>query len=151
MAKSLVVAEQKKRRISKLGREVQTDQEENFYSKLKFIDIEPPNYLNGKEKRLFRKYIKMMKDLNIISILDADILGHYVIFQRIFDDLKQKLEKEGYIVSGKINPVLGEMRQISKTIASYQIKLGLNPTDRLRFMKNEPLEKDELDEFNEED
>ena len=91
-----------------------------------------------------------MKDLNILSVLDDDILGHYVIFQNIFNDLKERLKQEGYIVSGKVNPILGEMRQISKTIASYQVKLGLNPTDRLRFMKNEPLEKDELDEFNEE-
>lgn len=151
MSKSLVKAENKKRRIKNLERENEIEKEENFNKKLKFADIKPPKYLSDEEKKIFRKYTRKMKDLNILSVLDDDILGHYVIFQNIFNDLKERLKQEGYIVSGKVNPILGEMRQISKTIASYQVKLGLNPTDRLRFMKNEPLEKDELDEFNEED
>ena len=88
-----------------------------------------------------------MKNLNILSVLDADILGHYSIFSNIFNNLRKDLDKEGRIVNGKINPIIGEMRQISKTMAGYQVKLGLNPSDRLRFIKNEVIEKDDLEDF----
>ena len=88
-----------------------------------------------------------MQKLNILSVLDADILGHYSIFSKIFNDLRVELDKKGYMIGDKINPVIGEMRQVSKTMAGYQVKLGLNPTDRLRFIKNEVVERDELEDF----
>lgn len=147
MAKTMVRAEQKKRRISKTEKELFNEKEESFNNKLKFADIKPPKYLTDEEKKIFNKYKKDMKNLNILSILDADILGHYSIFSNIFNNLRKDLDKEGYIVSGKINPIIGEMRQISKTMAGYQVKLGLNPSDRLRFIKNEVIEKDDLEDF----
>ena len=147
MAKTMVRAEQMKRRISKSEIDEFSEKEESFRNKLKFADIKPPKYLTTEEKKIFNKYKKDMKNLNILSILDTDILGHYSIFSHIFNNLRKELDKEGYIVSGKINPVIGEMRQISKTMAGYQVKLGLNPSDRLRFIKNEVIEKDELEDF----
>ena len=147
MAKTMVRADQKKRRISKSEKESFNEKEESFNNKLKFADIKPPKYLTTEEKKIFNKYKKEMEHLNILSILDADILGHYSIFSNIFNNLRKDLDKEGRIVSGKINPIIGEMRQISKTMAGYQVKLGLNPSDRLRFIKNEVNEKDELEDF----
>ncbi|MCG2937578.1 P27 family phage terminase small subunit, partial [Escherichia coli] len=55
--------------------------------------------------------------------------------------------EEGYISGGKVNPALAEMRQISKTVHTYQTKLGLNPTDRLRFVSKDEEEDDELEMF----
>lgn len=147
MAKTMVRAEQKKRRISKSEIDEFNEKEESFKNKLKFADIKPPNYLTDEEKKIFNKYKRDMKNLNILSVLDADILGHYSIFSNIFNNLRKELNKDGYLVSGKINPIIGEMRQISKTMAGYQVKLGLNPSDRLRFIKNEIIEKDELGDF----
>ncbi len=147
MAKTMVRAEQKKRRISKSEIDEFNEKEESLKNKLKFADIKPPKYLTDEEKKIFNKHKKDMNNLNILSVLDADILGHYSIFSNIFNNLRQELEKNGYLVSGKINPVIGEMRQISKTMAGYQVKLGLNPSDRLRFIKNEVIEKDELEDF----
>lgn len=147
MAKTMVRTDQKKRRISKSEKESFNEKEDSFNNKLKFADIKPPKYLTTEEKRIFNKYKKDMQNLNILSILDADILGHYSIFSNIFDNLRKDLDKEGRIVNGKINPIIGEMRQISKTMAGYQVKLGLNPSDRLRFIKNEVIERDELEDF----
>lgn len=147
MAKTMVRAEQKKRRISKADKESFNEKEESFNNKLKFANIKAPKYLTDKEKKIFNKHKEDMKNLNILSVLDADILGHYSIFSNIFNDLRKELDKKGYIVGDKINPVIGEMRQISKTMAGYQVKLGLNPSDRLRFVKNEVVEKDELEDF----
>lgn len=147
MAKTMVRAEQKKRRISKSDKESFNEKEVSLNNKLKFADIKPPKYLTDEEKKIFNKYKKDMKNLNILSVLDADILGHYSIFSNIFNNLRKDLDKEGRIVSGKINPIIGEMRQISKTMAGYQVKLGLNPSDRLRFVKNEVIENDELEDF----
>lgn len=147
MAKTMVRADQKKRRISKSEKDSFNEKEESFNNKLKFSDIKPPKYLTNEEKKIFNKHKKEMKNLNILSVLDADILGHYSIFSNIFNKLREELNKSGYLVAGKINPVIGEMRQISKTMAGYQVKLGLNPSDRLRFVKNEVIERDELEDF----
>lgn len=136
MAKTMVRAEQKKRRISKSEKELFNEKEESFNNKLN-SNVKAPNYLTSEEKRIFNKYKKDMQKLNILSVLDADILGHYSIFSKIFNDLRVELDKKGYMIGDKINPVIGEMRQVSKTMAGYQVKLGLNPTDRLRFIKNE--------------
>ena len=146
MAKTMVRAEQKKRRISKSEKELFNEKEESFNNKLN-SNVKAPNYLTSEEKRIFNKYKKDMQNLNILSVLDADILGHYSIFSNIFNGLRQELEEKGYMIGDKINPVIGEMRQVSKTMAGYQVKLGLNPTDRLRFIKNEVIEKDELEDF----
>lgn len=147
MARTMVKVEQKKRRISKADKELFNEKEESFNNKLKFANIRAPKYLTDTEKKIFNKHKEDMKNLNILSVLDADILGHYSIFSNIFNDLRKELDKKGYIVGDKINPVIGEMRQISKTMAGYQVKLGLNPSDRLRFIKNEVVEKDELEDF----
>nr|DAK84465.1 MAG TPA: terminase small subunit [Caudoviricetes sp.] len=146
MAKTMVRAEQKKRRISKSEKELFNEKEESFNNKLN-SNVKAPNYLTSEEKRIFNKYKKDMQKLNILSVLDADILGHYSIFSKIFNDLRVELDKKGYMIGDKINPVIGEMRQVSKTMAGYQVKLGLNPTDRLRFIKNEVVERDELEDF----
>ena len=146
MAKTMVRAEQKKRRISKSEKELFNEKEESFNNKLN-SNVKAPNYLTSEEKRIFNKYTKDMQNLNILSVLDADILGHYSIFSKIFNDLRVELDKKGYMIGDKINPVIGEMRQVSKTMAGYQVKLGLNPTDRLRFIKNEVVERDELEDF----
>ena len=146
MAKTMVRAEQKKRRISKSEKELFNEKEESFNNKLN-SNVKAPNYLTSEEKRIFNKYKKDMQNLNILSVLDADILGHYSIFSKIFNDLRVELDKKGYMIGDKINPVIGEMRQVSKTMAGYQVKLGLNPTDRLRFIKNEVVERDELEDF----
>lgn len=146
MAKTMVRAEQKKRRISKSEKELFNEKEESFNNKLN-SNVKAPNYLTSEEKRIFNKYKKDMQNLNILSVLDADILGHYSIFSKIFNDLRVELDKKGYMIGDKINPVIGEMRQVSKTMAGYQVKLGLNPTDRLRFIKNEIVERDELEDF----
>ena len=146
MAKTMVRAEQKKRRISKSEKELFNEKEESFNNKLN-SNVKAPNYLTSEEKRIFNKYKKDMQNLNILSVLDADILGHYSIFSKIFNDLRVELDKKGYMIGDKINPVIGEMRQVSKTMAGYQVKFGLNPTDRLRFIKNEVVERDELEDF----
>lgn len=146
MARTMVRASQKKRRISKSEKELFTEKEESFNNKLN-SNVKAPNYLTSEEKKIFNKYKKDMQNLNILSVLDADILGHYSIFSKIFNDLRKELDKKGYMIGDKINPVIGEMRQVSKTMAGYQVKLGLNPTDRLRFIKNEVVERDELEDF----
>lgn len=150
MSKSMVATSQKKRRISKKERDELEQNEQEIKKRLQWKEIEPPSYLNRKQKNMFRKYVEQLRELEAISALDADILAHYVTFQSIYQDLKTEVEKDGYILSGKVNPALAEMRQISKTVYTYQNKLGLNPSDRLRFRSNDVEEVDELAEFQDE-
>jgi len=150
MSKSMVATTQKKRRISKYERENVDQAEQTMNKKLQWKEVKPPSYLGRKEKTMFKKYVENMKELEVLSVLDTDILAHYVVFQMTFNELQEKVKEIGLVVDGKPNPLLAEMRQISKTVYTYQNKLGLNPSDRLRFRKVETEEIDELSEFQDE-
>ena len=69
MAKTMVRAEQKKRRIPKVEIDEFNEKEESFNRKLKFADIKPPKYLTTEEKKIFNKHKKEMESLNILSVL----------------------------------------------------------------------------------
>lgn len=151
MSKAMVAASQKKRRISKDERESIDQSERTINKKLQWKEVKPPSHLGRKEKALFKKYVENMRELEVLSVLDTDILAHYVIFQATFNELQEKVKETGLVMAdGKPNPLLAEMRQISKTVYTYQNKLGLNPSDRLRFRKIETEEIDELTEFQDE-
>lgn len=151
MSKTRVAAGQQKRRIAKQTRDGLDQAEKKMKSKLQWQEVIPPDWLGRKEKNLFKKYVEQMRDLEVLSALDSDILAHYVIFQTTFRQLQDHLKDNGCVVEGgKPNPVLQEMRQISKMAYTYQNKLGLNPSDRLRFAKPSNDEVDELEEFQDE-
>lgn len=146
MSKAMVKASQKKRRISNRERDDLNHLEEKQNEKLAG-QIEPPSFLSRKQKNTFRRLVESLEAINVVSSLDSDILGHYVYFQSVFEDLKKLVDDEGYVLNGKTHPALAEMRQVSKVVYTYQNKLGLNPSDRMRFVDKVEEEEDELDAF----
>lgn len=147
MSKSYVKASQKKRRISNRERDDLNHLEEKQNEKLSNEQIEPPNFLSRKQKNTFRKLAESLGAINVVSSLDADLLAHYVYFQSVFEDLKKLVDEEGYVLNGKAHPALAEMRQITNVVSKFQSKLGLNPTDRLRFVDKVEEETDDFDDF----
>ena len=147
MSKSYVKASQKKRRISNRERDDLNHLEEQQNEKLAAEKIVPPDFLSRKQKNTFKKLAESLSAINVVSTLDADLLAHYVYFQSVFEDLKKLVDEEGFITGGKVHPALSELRQLTKTISGFQNKLGLNPTDRLRFVDKVEESEDEFDEF----
>lgn len=111
-------------------------------------EIKAPAWLNTKLKRRFNWYVKQMEGINILTMLDASILGQYVYYEDRFLQLDELIKSEGYATSdGKISPFLVEQRQVRGLLDKMEVKLGFNPTDRLRFTQAEPKEIDELEAF----
>lgn len=121
-------------------------QEKRFKDSL--ADIKAPAWLEDKQKERFNWYVKQMKDIDILTILDADILAQYVYYQDRFLKLDELIQENGYSTKdGKISPFIVEQRQVRGLLDRMEIKLGFNPTDRLRFTQQETEKVDELEQF----
>lgn len=110
-------------------------------------EIKPPAWLNTAQKRRFRTFVQQMAGLDLLTILDANHLARYVTLEERFISLNQAIQEQPFTVEGKINPLLVEQRQVHAAMEKLETKLGMNPSDRLRFVKLEPQKVDELEEF----
>ena len=109
--------------------------------------IKPPSWLTTAQKRRFKTFVQQMAGLDLLTILDANHLARYVTLEERFISLNQAIQKEPFTIDGKINPLLVEQRQVHAAMEKLETKLGMNPSDRLRFVKLEPQKVDELEEF----
>lgn len=127
-------------------RDIAEQKEKRFKDSL--ATITAPTWLKGELEYRFNWYVKQMKDIDILTILDASILGQYVYFENRFLQLDQLIQENGYSTEdGKISPFIVEQRQVRGLMDRMEIKLGFNPTDRLRFTQQETEQIDELAEF----
>lgn len=110
-------------------------------------EIKPPTWLNTQQKRRFRTLVQQMAGLDLLTILDANHLARYVTLEERFINLNEAIQQQPFTVEGKINPLLVEQRQVHSAMEKLETKLGMNPSDRLRFVKLDPQPVDELEEF----
>jgi len=126
-------------------RDLAEQEEQRFHDSL--ATIKAPGWLETRLKYKFNWYVKHMDKLNILTILDADILAQYVYYQDRFLKLDELIQEHGYSDGEKISPFLVEQRQVRGLLDRMEIKLGFNPTDRLRFTQQENEKIDELEQF----
>lgn len=133
--------------ISEAEREAIKRREEQIRESL--ADIAAPYWLDDELVYRFNELVEQMEGLGLLTILDANILAQYVYYENRFVELDHIIQEEGYTTSdGKLSQVVAEQRRTRELMAKMEIKLGLNPTDRLRFVKTETKEEiDELEEF----
>lgn len=125
----------------------QAEQNEQHF-KDSLADIKAPAWLETKLKRRFTWYVKQMQELDILTILDASILAQYVYYEDRFLKLDELIQENGYSQEdGKISPFIVEQRQVRGLLDRMEMKLGFNPTDRLRFTQQESEKIDELEQF----
>lgn len=131
--------------MTKKERDQAEQQEQHFKDSL--ADIEAPAWLDDRLRDRFNWYVEQMKEINILTILDAGILAQYVYYEDRFLKLDELIQEHGYSQEGKISPFIVEQRQVRGLLDRMEIKLGFNPTDRLRFTQQETEEIDELEAF----
>ncbi|MGE7604936.1 phage terminase small subunit P27 family [Peribacillus sp. NPDC097675] len=112
-------------------------------------DIQSPSWLGIKLKRRFNWYVSQYSELDLLTILDANILARYVVYEARFIELEELIRKQSFTLDDgtKINPLLVEQRQVHDKMEKLESKLGMNPSDRLRFAVPQEEETDELDAF----
>jgi len=132
--------------MSAADRDKALQREKQFQDSLN--DIKAPDWLAADLRDRFNWYVKQMQDINILTILDASILAQYVYYEDRFLQFDDLINKNGYETDdGKISPFIVEQRQVRGLLDRMEIKLGFNPTDRLRFTQQETDEVDELEAF----
>ena len=131
--------------MTKAEREAREQAEDKIKSALD--EIKPPSWLNTKQKRRFRVLTQQMVGLDLLTILDANHMARYVCLEERFIGLNELIQQQPYTVEGKINPLLVEQRQVHAAMEKLESKLGMNPSDRLRFVKLDPQTVDELEAF----
>lgn len=134
--------------MTKAEREAREQVEAKFKDSL--AEIKPPKWLSTAQKRRFRFYVQQMVELDILTILDANHLARYVCFEERYITINEMMATAPYTVNGKINPLLVEQRQVHSQMEKLETKLGMNPSDRLRFMKPQSEMVDELTAFKDE-
>jgi len=142
-----VRADQKKRRIAKDTRDSLHESEEKMHETLDNPILDSPSWLCAAGKKKFQKYVELLTSVNMITSLDAECLAELCNLQVRSLKMEKLIRKQGLMFGDKLNPLVQEQRQTLKVIYSYQAKLGLNPSDRLRFIKPDSGEEDELEAF----
>lgn len=110
-------------------------------------EIKPPRWLSASQKKRFRLFVQQMAELDILTILDANYLARYVCFEERYVAINEMMETQEFTIDGKINPLLVEQRQVHTQMEKLETKLGMNPSDRLRFMRPQGEVVDELEAF----
>lgn len=131
--------------MTKVERDAREQVETKFKNAL--AAIEPPQWLTAAQQQKFIFYVEQMAELEILTILDANHLARYVCFEERYININQMMATAPYTVDGKINPLLVEQRQVHTQMEKLETKLGMNPSDRLRFMKPQGEMVDELEAF----
>ncbi|MCX7635294.1 MAG: phage terminase small subunit P27 family [Syntrophales bacterium] len=113
--------------------------------------IRPPDWLNDEAKQEFRRIMKEMKDLDVITNVDVDALAVYCDAYVTYIECTRIIENEGYQVehtnkSGATNmvphPMLAKKRALADQMKAMATEIGLTPSSRAKISLPPPKEKD---------
>ncbi|EGC8431295.1 phage terminase small subunit P27 family [Listeria monocytogenes] len=73
----------------------QAEYEERKNSELQvpFTDVQPPDFLTAKQKREFMEIADQLLQLNIMTELDVNVLGQYIIAKTLYLEYSDQLKK----------------------------------------------------------
>lgn len=119
--------------------------------KAKSDKIKPPSNLSKEQKKEFKKTANELKDLNIMSNLDCDSLGFYLIAKGRFDLVKEKLDNLDPIEDYKEYDNLSRLEdRHRKQCREHAVDLGLTISSRCKLVvpkNNEDKPKNKFSKF----
>lgn len=69
------------------------EERKNSELQVPFTDVEPPDFLNAKQKREFNGIATQLLQLNIMTELDVNVLGQYIIAKTLYLEYSDQLKK----------------------------------------------------------
>jgi len=105
-----------------------------------FVDVSPPEYLEGKKLRdKFNHYAEMLLKLNIFTELDVDCLARYIMSEQLYIEYTRLLNKliksQDYEQMGRIQRLqgvaFGQCQQCARD-------LGMTITSRCKLVIPKP-------------
>ena len=98
-------------------------------------NIKPPSNLNKEQKKEFKKISKQLIELEIMSNLDCDSLGFYLIAKGRFDKVKEELDKlDPLINSDEYDKFSRFEERHRKQCREHAIDLGLTISSRCKLV-----------------
>ncbi|MGX4598955.1 phage terminase small subunit P27 family [Faecalimicrobium sp. JNUCC 81] len=111
-------------------------------------NIKPPSNLDKKQKSEFKKISKQLIELDIMSNLDCDALGFYLIAKSRFDKVKEKLDKLDPLDNCEDYDKLSRFEdRHRKQCREHAIDLGLTISSRCKLVIPKPREEPKKNKF----
>ncbi len=130
--------------------------------KVNAIDVQPPKYLTGKQKKDFMKYAKILLDIGIMTELDEDRLAQYLISMDEYIEYTKKIKRLKRELKNETNPnAIQRNIETTDLYLRYQNRalkqsrdcasdLGLSISSRCRLIMpeiNEPPKENKFNKF----
>ncbi|MPL91694.1 hypothetical protein SDC9_37770 [bioreactor metagenome] len=133
----LILAKGKSKHLNK----EEIERRRNSEIKAPADNVEPPRYLNKKQKDKFEDIANQLIVLDIMSNLDCDALARYIIALDLYISISKKLQK--IIVNGDITEIDNVSRLQDRYFKQCRMSasdLGLSITSRCKLIIPKPPE-----------
>ena len=110
--------------------------------KAKKDKVRPPTWLDTFAKREFRKIVKEMEELDLLTNLDVRALALYCDAYSQYIDCSKEIQEEGLMVeytnkaaeTNKVpHPLLARKKQLHEQMKSLSTEFGLTPASRAKL------------------
>ena len=97
--------------------------------------MQPPVYLGGDSKKVFRKIVKIMEPVGILNEADIDLIATYADTQVVYTQVMEHLAVEGVVDPNTGNPskFIGERNKLAELMRKLGDKMGLSPQARAQI------------------
>jgi P27 family predicted phage terminase small subunit len=118
--------------------------------------VKPPAWLNDVAKKEFKRIVKEMHDLEILTNVDVDALALYCDAYASYIECTRIIDEEGMMVeytnkaaeTNKVpHPLLTKKKQLAEQMKALATEMGLTPASRakLAMPKEQPKEPTEFE------
>lgn len=76
--------------------------------------VTAPSYLNASQKKTFKKIVKELRAINLVSNLDVDALARLVIAQDNYLNVTRELQQQEIMIDVDVETEDGEVRTVRK-------------------------------------
>ncbi|WP_077616920.1 phage terminase small subunit P27 family [Caenibacillus caldisaponilyticus] len=143
-----------KNRLTKSEIEQRREAEKKI--KPKSNKVKPPAWLNDVAKKEFKRIVKEMQELEILTNVDVDALALYCDAYASYIECTRIIDEEGMMVeytnkaaeTNKVpHPLLTKKKQLAEQMKALATEMGLTPASRakLAMPKEQPKEPTEFE------
>lgn len=109
-------------------------------------NIEAPNFLNKKLKDKFNIIASELQDLGIMSNLDCNYLGYYLVNELKYQQICKQILKAD-VGSEEYDRLLKQQDKVFKILRASASDMGLNISSRCKLIVPKPLEEQPKNKF----
>lgn len=137
----------------KSKREIQARREAEASLRPPADAIKPPSWLDKAAKREWRRIVKTLEGLNILTNADVDLLAQYCDALARYAEAAKLIQEQGVVIETERgpqqNPAVLVLKKYSEILQKCAIQLGLTPSARasLALKRKDEQPKDEFEEL----